>query len=188
MYGQVLCRDALARIRHGQQGFRPIRPHREGDCAVGRGVLDRVAEQVEQELLEPVGIGIDAHRVKAPQPDRRAVGGQHLGLLEDLQHQGIQLQGLLEHGQLARVGLGQQEQVAHQAGHALALPGDGVQGILVVVALDQVDAALDHGQRGAQLVGDVCHEAPLGLKQGFQAAQGGVEDAHQAAQLVGGPL
>jgi hypothetical protein len=109
-------------------------------------VLDGVAEQVLQQLLEPARVGVDRSGVDVE------VGGGRLhrvpGVVGDL----------CEVGPLDLVdGLalpGQRQQVVDQPLHPLQGGLDLVEVGLLALLAEQVDVALRHGQRAAQVVGD----------------------------------
>lgn len=59
---QVLRADACAGVGDLDHSAAVVAGDRHGDGAVGRGVLERVGEQVGQHLAQPVGVPIDGDR------------------------------------------------------------------------------------------------------------------------------
>ena len=108
-------------------------------------------------------------------PDAADVCGQHdplrvrdrRGGLDALVHDQTEIDGLALDRELARLDLGEEEQVAHELEQPLRVPLDDLEvapapglGRLEVLE-QQLDVAADRGQRRAQLVGDERDELVL---------------------------
>src|SRR4029079_7516768 len=93
------------------------------------------------------------------------VGGG-VGRLDALVHEQVELDGPELEGELARVGLGEEEQVADEVEQPAGVPVDDAEVALLLVAeravlLEQLDVAADRGQRSPQLVRDERDELVL---------------------------
>ncbi len=121
----------------------------------------------------------------------------HLSLSHDqalpkhVQQQGIQLHRHAVQG-MARIGLRQQQEIAHHASHALGFGFDFAQGFLTEfrvinrAPLQQVQVALNGGQRRTQLVRHIAYQPLLCLKELIEAREHLVEGFSQAADFVAG--
>ena len=151
-----------------------------------RSVLDGVAEQVEENLDEPLPIGphvdavgaLDAHADGDP-PLVGGLGDQADALLEDAAN----IERLQRHDLAARLDARDVEHVVDQAEQVRPGPLDGVDGGSLVLArlahLEQV-AESEHCRQGrAQLVAHSREVFALGVA-------GLLGDVASAAQLVGG--
>src|ERR1035441_7221990 len=92
---------------------------------------------------------------------------------------------------LARLGLGEQQQGAHDLAEAIDI-GEGVEhGLAVLIGglggeESHLELAADGGDGGAQFVGDVGGELAHLLEAGFQALDHAVEGEDEVIELVGG--
>ena len=94
----------------------------EGHTAAGRGVLDTIVHQIQQQPPQAFIIPLDGRRVQRPWLYGEALGSsQDPGLSHDLRHQLSQVHWLAVHAQHSRIGPRQQQQALHEPGDALAL-------------------------------------------------------------------
>ena len=174
--------------------LRPPAVHVDGDGAAGPRVLDGVVQQVDQHLLDAVRVGLGHGRSGAglhlqDHPAGPGPGGQFgrggPGQLRHVEGPALQVQGL-------RVGAGKDQQVVDQPDEAVGLALHRLQksvthgGVVHGASAEGLHGALDGGEGGAQLVGDVGHKVDLRLAGGPQAGGHVVEGPAQAAQLVVG--
>jgi hypothetical protein len=77
-------RDAFAAVPDAEDGVAVLALHRDVDAAAGRRVLDRVREEVRDDLFQPDRVGLD-HRLPGAGADRQ---GQvpRLGAAADQRH------------------------------------------------------------------------------------------------------
>ena len=61
--GQLIGRNAVAIIGHGDHGPLRLRAPRDGDVSAGGRVAKRVGQKVAQHLSDPVGVDVDAQAV-----------------------------------------------------------------------------------------------------------------------------
>ncbi len=181
--GQEGRADALAGIGDGQVDVRLHAPRPDRDPAAAGRELDRVEEEVPEDLLHAVEVAEDdARRVLAGDRNRDVLGlggGAHaldrrLGHGEEIDGGARQLHLPAEDARVV-------EQVRDEAALCLDAPIDGTQGPgqggLVEVPLasgQDVDPARDDGQGAAQLMGDSGHELVLEMIRGLRALAGGV--------------
>ena len=194
--------DALAQlgghagavVLHGEDDVAVVGGDVGADArAVGR-VADRVLHEVQRHPVELVAGAVD-HRVVGVDGHVVAVGDRaELG--RDLDHHAThvgRLVGLLAVG----VGARQQQQVAHQAAHALRRAQRRL-GRLAALAVEHVGQQLevgeDRGQRRAQLVRGVGHELALALQgalgllaRGLQPVEHRLQRVRELCDLVVGP-
>ena len=159
--------------------------------SLGRGVLDRVGEQVAQRLREPVGVGVAAcPRGTGPSSKRRSAS--RLMPSHSSSHEAPQLDRL-DAQELRLLGLGQQQQVVDQPADARDL---GLHEALDAAHLlagrarlrgEHFELAADHGQRRAQLVRGVGDERALAGERLGQAVEHVVEGVGEHAHLVALP-
>ena len=84
--GERFGRDAGAGVVHAEGGDAVVRDEREGDGPAGRGVAGSVVHEVEQELLEPIGVAVHLDLLQLA--DRQTdVRGLAAGLLVDVYQQ-----------------------------------------------------------------------------------------------------
>ncbi|GAA3442466.1 hypothetical protein GCM10018955_19040 [Planomonospora venezuelensis] len=156
----LLGGDADARVGDGDHGAAAFALRGEGDGAAGRGVPDRVGQQVVEHLAEPYGVGV--HR---DPPGQVGVESELLGVGGGP----VVVDGLLRQlGQGERPGVEadvtgveprQVQQVVDEAlqVRALAVDDVGEHELLVVEAgavLEHLDVAADGSDGGAEFVAD----------------------------------
>ena len=111
-------------------------------------------------------------------------------LLGHLAQAGRKLDRLQVQRLRAAVAAGEEEQVLDQAVHVPGLPEDGCDagvprlGVVLGPAREQLRVALQHRERGAQLVRRVLGKVHLPLKGVLHAVEHPVERQGQLAQLV----
>ena len=179
---QVLGRDARACVGDRQDDLVAVPVRGQRDRAAGRGVPQRVGDQVAERLPHPDGVGVQPQRVLGPGAQFH-LGGDPVGR-RHLLEQFVAAHGLAVQTQGAGVGGREVLEVVDDAlederllvqggeqrrvGFDDAVPGD-------------LQPAADVGERAAQFVGDVAdHRLALGLKTltAFgQVVEGGGEDA-----------
>ena len=151
--------------------------------AAGVGEAHGVAQQVDEDLPEPLGVGIHVgrHAPAGLQVEDEPLG---FGLRRNHSHQVVQE---LVHRQRGKVepqapGLdaGQIEQAVDQPVHVLAAAVDGVErgaacALHLVVLEQNLRVAQDAVERRAQFVGDAGDVARLGLISGFGQILGGLQ-------------
>ena len=157
------------------------------------GELDRVVDQVRQQLPEPRrvararGTGAGRSQVSADAP----LLGQRLVHLGDLVGQGRQVDRLAPQLDLAGVGPGQQQQAVDQRRQPVALLAERAEDLAVFVGRPgllerHLDRGPHRGQRAAQLVRGVGREAgDLGVV-GRQPVEQVVDGPGQLVELVAG--
>ena len=151
---------------------------RHGDATAGPVVLDRVRQQVEQDLLEPVAVG---KRVAVVPEAGDVEVDRDIALARDRRHEGHRLVGEL--GELYRLGRNGQppaldagdvqdlvdelEQVpsaAEDVVHVLALP------VTQIIELEELTETDDRVQGCPELVAHAGEELALGAVRGFGAS------------------
>ncbi len=147
-----------------------LRPRSRTSPLLGRGVVDRVADQVAQRLGETVAVGAAASpRGSGPSSKRRSASSvipSHSSL-----HVGGQLDRLRAQEALGVVALGEQQQVVHQPADARHLglhEGLHAAHLLrrrMLLGGQHLQLPADHRQRGAQLVRGVGDELPLARRR-----------------------
>ena len=189
--GQVAPRDADARVGHRHLDPVPG-DQRSPDAHVpaARGVLDRVVDQVDQDLDEPVVIGGDgdqARRHGAGEPDASARRPRP----DDGHHR---VDDLVERGRRQRqrdppeLDVRQLGEVADEAPEPLGVAKDDLEEFPRVLRLFErpleqgLEIAVNGGERRAELVGHVRHE--LGAHVLEPPQLGHVVEHHDQAPLV----
>ena len=178
--GQVLFRDAAARVRHGQRhpgravAVRPLfeactDPHL---AAVG-GVLEGVVDQIDEQLLQAIFVAQDVRRLGAgigAETDELLVGL----IAKQLQHavqQRLRSHMLHPHVGVAHLQVRQGQQIVDEPAQALGVARDDVEELprqLRVagrVVQQRLGVALYSGQRRTHLMGDVGDEIGADLFQ-----------------------
>jgi hypothetical protein len=118
----------------------------------------------------------------------RSLGGARGVRLDGVARDGGQQARRHREAELAGIGARQREEGVHEPGEALDLAERDGERLAVLVARagapqGHLDRAPHVRQGGAQLVGRVGEEAPLGVKGRLEAGQHLVEDADDLAQL-----
>jgi trehalose 6-phosphate synthase len=182
--GQVLGGDALAGVGDLQHRLAARRTGADGDVAARRGELQRVGEQVRDQLVQPVRVG--EHRAggqPAVQRDARRLeaAGQAVGRRGGQAGQVAALPRQVERG---GVGGGQRLQVTHHPRQPQDLVaqraelGEGGFGHAVEQGLV---TRLQDGDGGAQFVGDVGDQVAADL---FLPVQGACHLVEGGGQLT----
>ncbi len=157
----------------------------------GRGELDRVGHQVEQELPDPIAIHREDHGRRGNLgEDRDAVGlRQDVRGLTRLAHQLAKI--AVGHGQggAAFIGPGEHEQAVDQLAHSVDLFQRFVEGLETLsghlrMGQRPLDPRAKHHQRGLELVARFGDEALLGRETLLQAGEHPVGRLRQPGQLV----
>ncbi len=162
----------------------------DGDGDGGAGVADGVGEQVGQNLTDSGGVDVDLGEVTGHgrRDDDPLALGQRGVALHRVSHQRRGAGPLVVQGQPAGVGQGEGVEIVHKAPEQVGLLQQRAE-VTVVAGVDAVelglDAALQHGQGRAQLVGDVGEEAAALLLGGVQPDRHLVERLDQGPQLAG---
>ena len=162
----------------------------DGDHAPGWGVLDRVVDEIDDQLHQPRLVADDRriaaiachqlnvacagqrlHRIRHP--------GGNLGQVEPVGRQRL----------LASFGARQHEQLTDQSAELSHVLAHAPQCLLILVRRARpfegdVDLTHQHRQRGTQLVRGIGGELALLLERFFEAIQHAVECGGQARQLV----
>ena len=151
------------------------------------GVGDRVAQQVAQRLCEPVGVGEQRARGHLPELEapRREQGRAAPQLLDE----GLELDRL-QAQELCLLGLGEHQEVVHEAGdagdlclhEALHAPHLLAGGLLL--SGEYLELAADHGQRRAQLVRGVRDERTLARERVGETVEHVVEGVGEHPHLL----
>ena len=98
------------------------------DLPAVRRELDGVAEQVGEQLLEAVGVALDAHRLEIDHRDLEiAVFRQDARLAVGFADDDVEVKLLKIELEFAVVGARQQQQVVDEPRHAMGFAFDGVQ-------------------------------------------------------------
>ena len=161
--GQVRIRDARAAVADGDADDAVLANGAELDGAVGGGVVDGVLDEVADGVVELERVRQDRARFRGDGgPDDQALAlGQRRQLAGHRGEGRLQRAGGRHQPLLPRVETGQPQQVAHQALHPRAVPGDDGDeaALLGAVFVDEgLDPAPDRGERRPQLVRDVGDE------------------------------
>ena len=154
--------QAGAVVVDGDQHLTGACRRRDRDGRARRGVAARVAEQVGDQLVEPLDVTGHGHRLLGQPQLPPVVGCDDARVGDRLEQQ----PGHVDLGALERaagVQPGEQEQVLDQAGHPVGLglhlgEGRGEGGGVVRRTTGQLGVAVDGGQRGPQLVRGVRDE------------------------------
>ena len=184
--GQFVGGDAGAGVGDGQHRVRPGGPGRDGDVAARRGELQRVGQQVGDDLVQPARVGVDAGRREPSlqgDPGRLELPGQAVG---GGGGQAGQVAGAPGQVQGGGVGGGQVLQVADHAGqpqHLIAQRRQLVRGGLGDPVEQGLVPGLQDRDRGAQLVRDVGDQVAAQLVLPVQGVGHLVERGGQLAQL-----
>ena len=144
-------------------------PERELDPSAGGRVLDRVLDEVRQDLPQHVGVGGDLGEVvSGRQLDRHAGRRVGAGRLDDLERERCRVAVLDGEGEAARVEPARCEHLVDDPRQAVRLPRDHGQEppSMVFVEVDVLApkrhrSAVDGRERRSQLVRDRGHELAL---------------------------
>ena len=146
-----------------------------------------LAEEVAQDLGEPVGVGDDAER-RAGCPRRSMLPWTRLPsgrTTRSTTSSSVELAGL--QAELAGLGEGELLEVVHEVLQRQRLLVDRVddrRGRREQAVLQRLEVAADVGERRAQLVGHVVDHPPAQLLDALEAVGHGVEGAPELADLV----
>ncbi len=163
--GDMFGRDADARIVHRKNTFPPLFAPGQCDLSSRRGITDRIGHQIaegahefrfdsQQGALIEMAMGIESMLPLAQLADHL----QHLG------EQGRKGNGDERRNPGLAFQTGQGEQFFHQSAHAVGLgfhglkdafPGSGWKWAAVLQGFDEPP---QHGEGGAQFMGDIGHE------------------------------
>jgi hypothetical protein len=163
-------RDARARVGDGDADARPVARPRgdDGDLPAGQVVLDRVGEQVDEDLPQPLGVGVQAQaRVDAALDPELPLGGvrghERERVVDHLRER--DLRGA--QAELALLDARDVQDLVDEPHEMLAGLRDVVQALPVapvVLELEELGEAEDGVERRAQLVAHPRQEAVLGLR------------------------
>ena len=140
-----------------------------GDAAALGGELERVRDEVVDDLAEPRAVGFDDRhpRVLERQLDAAVLRGR-LRRLDALADEPREVERLRLELELPRLQVADEEQVGHEAEQALGVAVDDAEEVLLLLGefphlavQHRLDVADDRGQRRAQLVRDVGDELVL---------------------------
>ena len=186
---ELIARDPDSRVLHGDPHLVLVAPRRDRDAAAVGRELHGVGQEVHEDLLQPLRIGVDGGRVG---PDR-VHDVDVLGLRRDrddgerLIHDQPRIRGDRAQLHASRFETGDVEQLVDEVREALRAPKDRFLVLRLLrrewavhLAEEQPAIADDRGERRAQLVAD--HREELGL-QLVQPAQLFV-DLRQRARLA----
>ena len=174
--GEVLGGDAAAAVGDGEDGVAVFGFEAEGDGG-GAGVAEGVGEEVDEGLLEEVGVAADGE------------GGEGVGVGEELdagavgvvldEGEGVGGEGVeadlgevVGGGGLAALDGGEGEDVLDEVVEAAGLSGEDVVAVFAAGVVEGdfgegLDGGEDGGEGGLDLVGDVGDEVGA---EGFEAA------------------
>ena len=144
---QQVGAHAHAAVAHAQQGLAALDAGPDADGAAGGRELERVADEVGDDLLQPRGVPGHPHRAAVDRDvvtlgdARRAQGGH------GAPRGGQQVHGTGLEDDLAGHHAPDVEQVVHQPREVLGLPGDDLGGPRTAQVVDA--QALQHGHRAA---------------------------------------
>ena len=154
---QQRARNADAGVAHVEQRLVAIAPDADLDMPAGRRVLERVGQQIADDLVDARGIGVD--------PDRRRVqlelvllhGAGDFERRRGALHQRREIQRMARQADLARDHARHVEQVFHHVREVARLPRDDAaraagQFAVGIDATEHLDRGRDRRQRIAQLV------------------------------------
>ena len=174
--------------------------HHEEDAAVfARGadaqgssgviVLQRVGEEVGDDLCEAFGIALEGCWLEVRVKGDRAIGCEWGDEFEGFACDGCEVAGFPVEGLLTAVELGEVEQGFDEAAHALGCALGGLQRLTVfgdgtIAAESELGLCEDDSERRAQLMGCVRSEAGLLGEGGVEAREGGVEDGREPFQFA----
>ena len=166
--------------------------HVDGDLAAGRRRVQRVRDEVRDDLQDAVAVAEHDRRARGEHLQLDLAGARLLALGADRSLADVEEVDLLDvERELARLEAREVEQVADQA---LQAPGLGEhdleRGVLLLLALDhavgdRLHVALDRRQRRAQLVRDAHQEVALVLARLLEPARHLLEAQRELAELVG---
>ncbi len=168
--------DVYARVRTANR-------HRHG--AAFRRVFHAVGDQIQQQLLDPVGITDHVCLIDLAQRDLDVAVAEDARLVVDFQHQRIDRDHRFFERQTPGIGFCQQQQIFDQPRHAPRFVVNRVDCFFVVAkAPHQIDITANRRQRGAHFVRDIRHKAPLHVKELFEPFERLVERCRELAQFV----
>ncbi len=168
--------DADAVILHGKADLVVMGVEADLDPAAGFGELGGVGEHVDQHLFEAMAVGVDPvfalGRLHVQgHVEARGIGP---GAVDRGGGHGAELDRFDVKLELAGLGALQVEQVVDEVGEAFAVAAGHVEEVLHLrrhgaerARVDQLERALDGGQRRAQLVADGGEEFLLGVVGGL---------------------
>ena len=190
--GQIVRRDAGAVVLDLDPDALGALLRPEDEHAVRADVVHRIAQQIVQGALHHVRVRVNGQFfVRKLQLEGPVVLGTDgiiplADLVAELAHIEVDLLALF----CAARDLAQFHDAGHQRGQAVGFIDDDVH-LLVTVGLvvagdvpHRLGIALDEGQRGAQVVGDICQQVPLHLGCALDLPRHVVEVLGQVAQLV----
>ena len=179
---EVVALDAGAGVDHLELGDGAAIVHDELHAA-GLGELDRVGQQIDQHLAQPLLVGIDHDRQmrRPPEHEVDALGGglkaEHA---DELVEEFAQAHLVARQIQPPRLDLGDVQNAVDQAGEVIGAAADDADlvarlGVERRVLLQELGIAADRVQRRAQLVAQAHHVAALGEVGGFGDLLGALE-------------
>ena len=179
--------DAGTGVGHGDDGGAALLGDVDVDPAARRRVADGVRHHVRDHLGDAERVGVDDHRRRRRDRDLDpASTGQRGQRSHGVAHHGAELDRLRVQDELAGVAGGQRAEVLDEAVERAGLVKQQVEA-LVVARVDAVELQLylplQHGERRAQLVGDIGQEALTGalgcVEPGGHVVEGVAERAHR---------
>ena len=187
---KVLFRYSDPRILHKEEGPAVLFADAEGHSALV-GELDRVVNEVGQDLDQPVAVGHDRPNIGSDGCLEVDSLGRCFFLQDGQDRVGDIIEGhrRLVHADDAQFYLRDGHEVVHEAVDALAVRPDGLnefEGVLPVVQRafeERLGEALDGGDGGLELVGNVGHEVLAHLLQLLELGDI-VEDGDEARQDI----
>ena len=148
----------------------------DGDAAPVSSIFDRVFDQVEQDLLNAVGIGPDEGlRGDFIFENGLAGGGARAEVIQDAPGQVVQINRLGIQGGLAGFQMRNGQQIFDEKKEAVGVFVDflqephGLRRIILGPVEQGLGEALDEGKRGAQFVADIADKFLADILQLFQA-------------------
>ena len=168
----------------------PTPPAGQADAPAVVRELHRIVEEIEEEPDELIRVRAQAE-VRLDVLDQQLAPrlGERADLIGDGREQPAQIDLLQARREGAAVEAREQEQILGQPGEPGDLGLQDPQGVLVLRAAARpgeghLDAAAEGGERRAQLVGHVGHEAPLPLERLVQPLEHAIEGGRQPAELL----
>ena len=174
-------------ILHGQHSLARLVTQRDPHVTRRRRVAQRVVAKDQEQLLQPITLAADERGLETHDLEPRPSLAPQLP--EDLHHDLIKLDGCADQRLRSRVRAREHEEIVDQPREPVRLLtrlGERCRRLVrgKLTAREELEVALQRGQRRAQLVRDVSNEAlltPVGIVKTREHA---VERAPELAQLV----
>ena len=186
---QILGGDAHAGVGDGEDGSTIFRAGAEADFAVGLIVVDRVSEQVGEDLCQVVGVAEGFGERQVTVDLKAALAGERTDAFDTGAGGFRQVEALAPAVFLAGFEAREFEQRFGEPSHLLSGVQAGFDGLAVFggaafARQGGLRFGDDHRQRRAELVGSVRGELLLLGEGGFEPGEGGIQDSNQPAQFV----